>query len=198
MRNVSRIPFFIRSDGICSRGKNLLSSSQTSTWLYVFPKEPTRLTCQSSLTVILYDPRTASANKNSSMGVMLSIISRAPVRVPGKADEIIRQASLCTFVSFHTRYFLFRQPAQDGHAYDLIGRIIAVYIHFIIDGFIPLVLATICVHGMNAVVALRVIRVICGFQVSLLCRVTPNSLAYWESSSFEPFNDKEPKSGFCL
>ena len=68
--------------------------------------EPTWLTCQSPLTVILYDPRTASANKNSSMGVMLSNISRAHVEVPGKADEIIRQANLCTFVSFLTRYFL--------------------------------------------------------------------------------------------
>ena len=73
------------------------------------------------------------ANKNSLMGVMLSSISRAPVGVPGKADEIIRQASLCNFVSFLTRYFLLRPPAQDTHAYDMIGRIIAVYIHFIID-----------------------------------------------------------------
>ena len=102
-----------------------------------FPKEPTRLTCQSPLTVYLYDSRNTSANKNSSMGVMLSNISRAPVVVPGKADEIIRQASLCTYVSFLTRYLLLRLPAQDAHAYDMIGRIIAVYIHFIIDGFIP-------------------------------------------------------------
>ena len=35
-----------------------------------------------------------------SVGVMLSSISRTPLEVPGKADEIIRQASLCTFVSF--------------------------------------------------------------------------------------------------
>ena len=91
---------------------------------------------------------------------MLSNISRAPVGVPEKADEIIRQASLCTFVSFLTSYFLLRPPAQDIHAYDIIGRIIAVYIHFIIDGFIPLVLPTICLHCINAVVFLRVIRVI--------------------------------------
>ena len=95
------------------------------------------------------------------MGVMLSNISRAPVGVPGKADEIIKQASLCTFVSyFLTRYFLLRPPAQDTHAYDMIGRIIAVYIHFIIDGFIPHVLQTICLHCVNAVDALRVILVI--------------------------------------
>ena len=94
------------------------------------------------------------------MGVMLSKISGAPVEVPGKADEIIRQASLCTFVSFLTRYFLLRPPAQDTHAYDMIGRIIAVYIHFIIDGVIPHVLPTICLHCINAVVALRVIQVI--------------------------------------
>ena len=50
---------------------------------------------------------------------------------------------------------------------------------------------------INAVVALWVIRVIC-FQVSLLSRVTPNSLASLESSSFVPFIDKEPKSGFRL
>ena len=108
----------------------------------------------------LYDPRTASANRNSSMEVMLSKISRALVGVPGKADEIIRQASLCTFVSFLTRYFLLRPPAQDTHAYDMIGRIIAAYIHVIIDGFIPYVLPTICLHCINAVVALRVIWVI--------------------------------------
>ena len=93
--------------------------------------------------MILYDPRTASANKNSSMGVMLSNISRAPVGVPEKADQIIRQASLCTFVSFLPRYFLLRPPAQNTHAYDIIGHIIAVYIHFIIDGFILFVLPTI-------------------------------------------------------
>ena len=99
-----------------------------------------------SVAPILYNPCTASANKNSSMRVMLRNISRAPVGVPGKADEIIRQASLCIFVSFLTRYFLLRSPAQDTHAYDMIGRIIAVYIHFIMDGFIPQVLITICQH----------------------------------------------------
>ena len=102
---------------------------------------------------------------------------------------------VCTFVSFLTRYFLLRPPAQDTHANDMIGRIIAVYIHFIIDGFIPHVLPTICLHCINAVVALRVI---CGFQVSLLSKVTPNSLASLESSSLVPFIDKEPKSGFRL
>ena len=132
------------------------------------------------------------------MGVMLSNISRAPVRVPGKADQIIWQASVCTFVSFLTRYFLLRPPALDTHAYDMIGHIIAVYIHFIINGFIPHVLLTICLHCINAVVAVRVIRVIFGFQVSLLSRATPKSRASWESSSFEPSIDKEPKSGFRL
>ena len=114
--------FFIQSAGICSRGKSFLASLQTSTWLFVFPKEPTRVTCQTPLTVILYDPRTASANKNSSTRAILSNISRAPVGMPGKADEIIRKASLCSFVSFLTRYFLLRPPAQDTHAH-MIGRI---------------------------------------------------------------------------
>ena len=128
---------------------------------------------------------------------MLSNISGAPVGVSGNADEIIRQASFSTFVSFLTRYFLLRPPAQDTHAYDTIGSIIAI--HFIIDGFIHHVLPTICLHCIDAVVALWVIRVKCGFQVSLLSRVTPrNSLASSESSSFVPFNDKEPKSGFSL
>ena len=171
---------------------------QTSIWLFVFPKEPIGLTCQNPLTMILYDPRTASANKHSSMGVMLSNISKAPVRVPGKGTEIIRQASLRIIMSFLTRYFLLRPPAQDTQAYDMIRRIIAVNIHFIIDGFFPHVLSTICLHCINAVVALRIIRVICGFQVSLLSGVTPNSLACKESSSFVPFIDKKPKSGFCL
>ena len=123
----------------------------------------------------------------------MSNFPRAPVGVPEN-----RQASLCTFVSFLNRYFLLRPPAQDTHAYDMIGRIIAVHIHFIIDGFIPHVVLTICLHCINAVVALRAIRLLCGFQVSLLFRVIPNSLASWESSSFEPFFDKEPKSGFYL
>ena len=91
-----------------------------------FPKGTNSVDMPEPLTVILYDPRTASANKNSSMGVMLSNISRAPVGVPGKANEIIRQASLCIFASFFTRYFLLRRPARDPHAYDMIGRIIAV------------------------------------------------------------------------
>ena len=99
---------------------------------------------------------------------MLSNISRAPVGAPGRADEIIWQASLCTFVSFLARYFLLRPPAQDTLTYDMIGRII--------DGFIPHVLLTICLRCINAAVALRVIGIIYGFQVSLLSRVTPNSL----------------------
>ena len=111
------------------------------------------------------------------MGVLLSNIFKVPVGLPGKADEIIRQASLCAFASFLSGYFLLRPPGQGIRAYDMIGRIIiAVYIHFIIDGFIPHVLPTICLHCINAVVALRVIRVVCGFQVSLLSIVTPNSL----------------------
>ena len=88
--------------------------------------------------------------------------------MPGKADEIIRQASLCTFVILLPRFFSLRPPSQHTHAYDMTGRIIAVHVHFIIDGFIPHVLTTICLHCINAVVALRVIRVICDFQVSLL------------------------------
>ena len=66
------------------------------------------------------------------------------------------------------------------------------------EGFNPHVLPTICLYCINVVVALRVIRLICGSQVSLLPRVTPNSLAYLEISSFEPFIDKESKSGFHL
>ena len=88
--------------------------------------------------------------------------------MPGKADEIIRQASLCTFVSLLTRFFSLRPPLQQIQAYDMTGRIIAVHIHFIIDIFIPRVLPTICLHCINAVVALRVVQVICDFQVSLL------------------------------
>ena len=117
----------------------------------------------------------------------------APRGVAGKAKKIIRQASLCPFVSFLSRCFLLRPQAQDTHAYDMIGRIIAVYIHFIINGFIFHVLPTICLHCVNTVVALRVIRVIC-----LLSRETLNSLASLESLSFEPFIDKEPKSEFRL
>ena len=60
------------------------------------------------------------------MGVMLSSISREPIGVPGKDDEIITQAILRTFVSFLTKYFLLRPPAQDTHAYVMIGRIRAV------------------------------------------------------------------------
>ena len=60
------------------------------------------------------------------MGVMLSSISREPIGVPGKGDEIIKQASLRTFVSSLTRYFLLRPPAQDTHVYGMIGRIRAV------------------------------------------------------------------------
>ena len=70
--------------------------------------------------------------------------------------------------------------------------------NIIIDDFIPHVLPTTCLHCINARVALLVIRVVCGFQVSLLSRVTFNSLASLKSSSFESFIDKEPKSGFRL
>ena len=113
--------------------------------------------------------------------LMLSNISRAPVGVTGKANEIVRQASLCNFESFLTRYRLLRRPTQEIHRYDMIGRIMAVYIHFIIDGFVPHVLPTICLHWINTVVALRVIRVICSFQVSLLSRVTSNSFVSFDS-----------------
>ena len=53
-------------------------------------------------------------------------------------------------------------------------------------------------HCIHAVVALRVNRVICDFQVSLLSRITPYSLASLKSLSFEPFIDKKLKSGFRL
>ena len=56
----------------------------------------------------------------------------------------------------------------------MIGGIINVYIHFIIDGFIPHVLPTICQHCINVVVSLRVILVI---QVSLLSRVHHETIA---------------------
>ena len=59
----------------------------------------------------------------------------------------------------------------------MIGRIIDVYIHFNKDGFVPHILPTICLHCVNAVVALLLIRVIRVFQVSLLSRVTPNSVS---------------------
>ena len=75
------------------------------------------------------------------------------------------------------KYFLLKPPAQDTHAYNKIGRIIAVYIHFIVYVFIPHVLPTICLHCINAVVALQVIRVIRGFPVSLLSKLTSNSIA---------------------
>ena len=76
--------------------------------------------------------------------------------------------------------------------------IILAYIHFILDDFIPHVLPTNCLHCINAVVALRGNSGNMWFQVSLLSRVTPTSLASWESSSFEPFIDKESKSEFRL
>ena len=62
----------------------------------------------------------------------------------------------------------------------------------------PHILTTIFLHCINAVVVLRIIRLICSFQVSLLSRVTPNSLASLEGLSYEPFIDKEHKSGFRL
>ena len=116
--------------------------------------------------MILYGHRTVSAKKSSSMGVMLNNISGAPIGVLGKADETIRQASLCTFVSFLTGYFLLRPPAKDTLAYNIIGLIITVYIHFFVDDFIPPVLPKICQRCINAVAALRLIQVICGSQVS--------------------------------
>ena len=66
------------------------------------------------------------------------------------------------------------------------------------DGFILHVLPPVCLHCINAVVALRVIPVLCGFQITYLAvqSITPNSFAFLESSSFEPFIDKEPKSRF--
>ena len=54
-------------------------------------------------------------------GSYVEQIFGATVEVSGKADEIIKQASLCTFVSFLTRYFLLRPPAQNTHAFDMVG-----------------------------------------------------------------------------
>ena len=88
---------------------------------FCFPKGTNWVDMPEPLTVILYDPRTASANRNSSRWSYVEQNFRAPVEVPGKADEIIRQASVCTFVSFLTRYFLLRPPAQDTHAFDMVG-----------------------------------------------------------------------------
>ena len=63
--------------------------------------------------------------------------------------------------------------------------------HFIINGFIPQVLPTICLHCIKAVVDFQVIRVTCGFQVSLLSRVTPNSFASLENQVLNPGPPRE-------
>ena len=110
-----------------------------------------------------------------------------------------KQVSALSWVSSLDTFCCDRQPRTHMHiAYNMMGCTIAVYIHFTIDFFIPHVLPTICLHYINAVVALRVIRAMCGFQVSSLSKVTLNSLASLERTSFEPFIDKEPKSGFRL
>ena len=114
---------------------------------------------QSPAREILKDPPTASANINSSVGVISSNTSIAPVGVPGNAEDIIKYASLCTFVSFFTRYNLLSPHTQDTLACVKIGRIIAVYIRFMMCGFMPHFLSTICLHCISAAVALRVIRV---------------------------------------
>ena len=106
--------------------------------------------------------------KNSSMGVMLSNISRAAVGVHEKADEIIRHVNLCTFVSFLTRYFLFRPSAQNTQPYAMIGRICSCVYPFHRRWFYSPRFPKIRVHCINAVVSLRVIRVICGLLVSKL------------------------------
>ena len=98
------------------------------------------------------------------MGVMLINIFSAPVGVSRKAYKIIRQESLYSFVSFLTSYFLLRWPAQNTHAYNMIGRIIAAYIHFIIDGFITRVLPKISRHCIYVAVAVRINRVILWFS----------------------------------
>ena len=107
----------------------------------------------------LYEPFSASDNMNSLIGMIFNSISRAPVGVLGNAEEIMRQASLCTLASFFTRYFSFSPPTQDIHAYVITGRIIAVYIHRMLVGFNPHALPTICLHCNNVAVALRAIRV---------------------------------------
>ena len=91
--------------------------------------------------------------------MIFSSISKAPVGVLGNAEEIMRHASLCTLESFFNKYFLFNPPTYDVHAYVITGRIIAVYIHFMLVGFNPHALPTICLHCNNAAVALRAIRV---------------------------------------
>ena len=192
--------FLIRSADICSRGKNFLASLQTSTWLFVFPKEPTRLTCQSPLTVILYDPRTASANRNSSNGSYVEQYFQRTSRGARKSwwnHQASKSLHLCEF----PHQILFVETTSPRHTciwHDWTYHTVAVYSHFIIDGFIPRVLPPICLHCINTAVAFLEIRVIWGFQVCLLSRVTPNSLASLESSSFEPFIYKEPKAGFRL
>ena len=54
IRNVSGIPLFSLF-GQLAHAAEVRIFLQTSTWLYVFLKEPTRMTCQTPLTVILYD-----------------------------------------------------------------------------------------------------------------------------------------------
>ena len=63
---------------------------------------------------------------------------------------VLDSTSALRFCEFPHQMLLLRPPAQDRHEYDMIERIIAVYIHFIIDGFIPHVLPIICLHCVNA------------------------------------------------
>ena len=182
---------FIKSAGMLNKDKFFFASLHTSTWLLVFPVDPIVMADQRPTRDYLYEPFSASDNMNSLIGMIFNSTSRAPVGVLGNAEEIMRQASLCTLASFFTRYFLFSPPTQDVHAYVITGRIIAVYIHRMLVGFNPHALPTICLHC-------NVICVMWGFQVSLLSRVTPSSVASVEISSWRPFKRKVPKSGFLL
>ena len=160
------------------------------------------MTCQSPLTVILYESLHCLSQQKFFDRSYVKQYFQNTSRGAKKADEMIRQASFCSFRSFLTRYCLLRLSTPDTHPYDMIECCIylfhsCVYL-FHHSGFISHVLSTICLYCINTVVALWPIRVICRFQVSLLSRLTPNSFAFMKSSSFGPFNDKEPKFKFCL
>ena len=75
---------------------------------FVFPKEPTGLACQSPLTVILYDPRTASDNKNSSTEVRWRILPWIFNEVFGLINHVFLKNKRISSCYYRRRIMLIR------------------------------------------------------------------------------------------
>lgn len=109
----------------------------------------------------------ASNCTNWCSGRRFSIASKAFVGVLRITPVVDTVASLCNFSSLFIAHFFLVFGHHTNEAYVILGRIIAVYIQWIIAGLSPHLFPKVLLLIHSAFVALPMIWFKCWFQLSL-------------------------------